>query len=69
MFVLYYSLFNMQWQYASSKNQSTYLNLKILYYWDVPGIPVVKTHAPNAEGPGSIPGWELDPTCCSHGIK
>ena len=53
----------------SLKNQYTYLNLKILYYWDVPGIPVVKTHAPNAEGPGSIPDWGTKIPCAAHGIK
>ena len=25
--------------------------------WDFPGVPVVRTHAANAQGLGSIPGW------------
>ena len=29
-----------------------------------PGSPVAKTRTPNAGGPSSIPGGELDPMCC-----
>ena len=32
---------------------------------DFPGSPGAKIHIPDAEGPGSVPDWELDPTCFS----
>ena len=71
MFILYLNLFKLC-NNIMSKKQCSYLNLKILYYWEYPGGPVIRTYCFHCWDPASFPSQGskiLQAMWCSQKIK